>query len=189
MSTGTRVPLARATAIASELRDQLAPGCDKIHIAGSIRRRRPDVGDIELVAVPHFELMPDGLFETKRQSMLELAIDTLLVAGTLASHPTDPKRGDRYAKLVHPASGLQVDLFTARLETFGVIWLIRTGPAAFSRDLVTDAKRRGHHFANGELHQGSLGCGSSPCKVVDAWEEQDVFSALRRPYVLPVVRA
>lgn len=189
MSTGVRVPLDQARRVAVELATILALGCERIRIAGSIRRRRPDVGDIELVAVPRFAELADGLFETRRQSELDILVDTLLLQGTLATHPTDPKRGERYAKLVHRASGLQVDLFTARPETFGLILLIRTGPAAFSQELVTEARRRGLHVANGELHRGSLGCGSRRCEVIPTPQEADVFAAMGMAYILPAERA
>jgi DNA polymerase/3'-5' exonuclease PolX len=43
---------AQALAIAERTRAALAPYCDRIEIAGSIRRRNPSVKDIELVAIP-----------------------------------------------------------------------------------------------------------------------------------------
>jgi DNA polymerase/3'-5' exonuclease PolX len=48
----TRRPLAEATALATELVDLLRVFCARIEIAGSVRRRRPDIGDLELVVVP-----------------------------------------------------------------------------------------------------------------------------------------
>lgn len=50
MSTGPRIPLARAEAVAStvmELWRMRAPACA---VVGSVRRRKVDVGDIELIA-------------------------------------------------------------------------------------------------------------------------------------------
>lgn len=156
MSTGTRVSLATATAIATELRDVLAIGAERIEVAGSIRRGRPDVGDIELVAVPkrHPETRREGLFEERTADVDELAVlvDTLILDGRLAPHPDHPARGERYAKLVHPTSGLQVDLFSADRDRFGLIFLIRTGPAAYSEWLVTEARHRAHHVKDGALH-------------------------------------
>jgi DNA polymerase/3'-5' exonuclease PolX len=183
-----RVPLADATAIADELVAQLRPGTERIEVGGSIRRKRQDIGDIELVAVPRIDLVRvPGLFEDKvlEQDALELLIDTLLIQGTLEPHPTDPKRGDRYAKLIHAKSRLQVDLFKARRYTFGLIWLIRTGPAEYSRHLVTVARERGHHVAGGELHEGHLGCSATPCTVVPTPEEADVYQALGAHYIEP----
>jgi len=63
VSSGVRVPLADARVIAESLMAALGPGCERIEIAGSIRRGRPDVGDIELVAIPRIEQIRDGFFD------------------------------------------------------------------------------------------------------------------------------
>ena len=194
MSTGVRVSLASATEIAEELVRALGPGCERIEVAGSIRRRMPDVGDIELVAVPrlHAETHREGLFEERSTEVdeLQVALDALLADGTLMAHPFDPKRGPRYSKLVHVASGIQVDLFSARPETFGLILAIRTGPPAYSRWLVTEARDRGHHVADGELHVGRIGCTPfRPCPRIPTPEEADVYRALGLFYPIPEQRS
>lgn len=50
-----RKPLAQARAVADLLVSYLAPACERIEIAGSIRREVPEVKDIELVAIPRWE--------------------------------------------------------------------------------------------------------------------------------------
>jgi DNA polymerase/3'-5' exonuclease PolX len=189
MSTGTRVPLVEAELVAVALASTLMPACERIQVAGSVRRQRPDVGDVELVAVPRIETEPDGMFGERSINRLTERLDMLLAAGTLASHPTDPKRGERYSKLLDAGSGLQVDLFSARPATFGLIFLIRTGPAAYSERFVTDLRRRGLHVAGGELHRGGLGCGAYECEVVPTPEEADVFAAAGWPFAKPELRA
>ena len=189
MSTGTRVPLDEANLVAGALAKDLAPACHRIEVAGSIRRGRPDVGDIELVAVPIIGTIPDGMFGEGQVNRLAERIDWLLGAGVLAPHPIDPKRGERYSKLLHADSGLQVDIFSASAETFGLIFLIRTGPAAYSQRFVTDLRRRGLHVAGGQLHRGGLGCGAYECELVPTPEEADVYAAARWPFVKPELRA
>jgi DNA polymerase/3'-5' exonuclease PolX len=49
-----------ALAIAERVHDALAPFCSRISLAGSLRRQRPQVKDVELVAVPIQE--PADLF-------------------------------------------------------------------------------------------------------------------------------
>jgi len=51
---------AQALTIAEQCRKALAPYCERIEIAGSIRRGKPQVKDIELVAMP--KMVPTGLF-------------------------------------------------------------------------------------------------------------------------------
>jgi len=194
VSTAKRVPLATAETVALQLVGVLRLGCERIEIAGSIRRRMPSAGDIELVAVPrvHTETHREGLFEERTVEVdeFQVVIDTLLMDGTLAQHPTDPKRGPRYSKLLHVASGLQVDLFSARPQTFGLILAIRTGPANYSRWLVTEARARGHHVAEGELHVGAGGCSPyAKCELVPTPEEADVYRVLGLFHPVPEQRA
>ena len=48
----TKRPLADAERIAAAIVADLAPFCARIQVAGSVRRRKEAVGDIELVAIP-----------------------------------------------------------------------------------------------------------------------------------------
>lgn len=197
MSTGTRVSLEEAKVHAATLAAALRGSCERLSIAGSIRRGREDVGDIELVAIPIIETVPEGMFDEGKVNRLTEAVDRLIDEGVLASHPTDPKRGDRYSKLMLRGAGLQVDLFSATTDTWGLILLIRTGPADYSREFVTDLRRRHLHAAGGELHRGGMGCRVErgrlyPCQavpdVIPTPEEEDVYAAAGLPYVPPEER-
>lgn len=189
MSTGVRVSWAEASIVADELAGEFAHVTERVSIAGSLRRKRPDVGDIELVAIPTIETVEDGMFDTRTVNRLFEWVDYLIEVGTLASHPDDPKRGERYSKLLHPASGLQVDLFSTTVQSWGILYLIRTGPATYSRQFVTDLRRRGLHVGNATLHRGGLGCGEYVCEVVPTPEETDVYAAAGWPFVKPELRA
>src|SRR5512145_1569634 len=46
------IPLLVATTLAAKVVAQLAPYCERVEVAGSVRRRKDVVGDIELVAIP-----------------------------------------------------------------------------------------------------------------------------------------
>ena len=193
--TKTALPLEQASWIATSILGQLAPACERIEIAGSIRRRKPEVGDIELVAVPRIESTVEydlwGNQVTTTRSLLNARRDELLDEGTLAEHPDDPKRGPRYSKLWIPDAGVQLDLFTASADfSFGLILLLRTGPADYSQRFVTQIKQRrpAHHVAGGELH-GGMQCWGTPCTVVPTPEERDVFRATGVPWVEPWDRA
>ena len=187
MSTGTRVALPAALDVVEELVARLAPACLRIEPAGSIRRGSPDVGDVELVAIPRTHDEPSGLFFEVDAIVDELApvIDRLVAGGEYLRLLGK----DRYTKLRHRRSGLQVDLFSVRPPAqWGVIFLIRTGPAGYSHRFVTEARDRGHHSAHGALHAGRLGCGALPCEVVETPEEIDVYRALGVPYLAPAER-
>ena len=89
--------IAQAFNLAEELRIGLAPLCERIEVAGSIRRRRPQVKDIELVAIPKWAEVPDDSVQPslfggpppmKRMNLLQDAIERLERAGLL--YPIKP---------------------------------------------------------------------------------------------------
>jgi DNA polymerase/3'-5' exonuclease PolX len=113
-----------AIGIALEVVDLLRPACETIEIAGSLRRECALIGDIELVAVPRYATNllgePDGL-----------QLDWLF-----AEHGIKPsKDGQRYKQFAY--QDMQVDLFLADRENLGYILMLRTGPADYSKALVT----------------------------------------------------
>lgn len=180
-----RISLGRARQIASEVHDYLCGGAERLEIAGSIRRERPWIGDIELVALPRMVPVADGLFETREESVLEQEIAATVADGVLERL----SGGDRYVKLRHRESGVQVDLFVVRPPAqWGVLFLIRTGSAAYSQRFVTEIKRLGYHVVDGALHRGgAFGC-PRLCTVVDTPEEADVYEAVGLPMLQPAYR-
>ena len=67
MTTKTRFDLRIAEPVAERLVEQLRPYCERIQIAGSIRRRKWAVGDIELLCIPKYrtELRSVDMFTTE----------------------------------------------------------------------------------------------------------------------------
>jgi DNA polymerase/3'-5' exonuclease PolX len=59
MSDNEKRPYAQMMTIARAVVERLRPACQRIEIAGSLRRHRPMVGDIEICAIP---IMPTDLF-------------------------------------------------------------------------------------------------------------------------------
>jgi DNA polymerase (family 10) len=186
-TTATRLPLAEARHHANAIWGQLDPHCERLTIAGSIRRGTTDVGDIELVAIPRFREEPSSLWgDTSRVSMLSAVLAREEAAGELERL----SGGDRYVKLRHVRSGMQVDLFITTPESWGLILLIRTGPADYSQWLVTEARRRGLHVVGSHLHNGLgiPGRSDCACKTIPTPTEESVYEALGLPWVEPAGR-
>jgi DNA polymerase/3'-5' exonuclease PolX len=169
-----------ATPIVEHIRPTLRPHSDRIEPAGSYRRRKPEVGDIEIVAIPKLLPPPDlfGDAPAERSPRFTAAVESLgeILAG-------DPRTG-RYIKLlVGDENPIQLDLFLARPENWGLIFAIRTGSADFShRVLASGWKKNGLESCDGMLHSVNTG------RTIHCREEQDLFDLIRVPFVPPEKR-
>jgi DNA polymerase/3'-5' exonuclease PolX len=137
-ATDTRHDLADAEAVAASFIAMLAGTYDRIEIAGSVRRRALTVGDLELVCVPTVEPLLDPFDNPYGQlDLLDHRLGVLREAGTVEPRVSAMGRaiwGPRTKYLRW--GGWNIDLFAVDAARFGWILALRTGPAAFSRQLV-----------------------------------------------------
>lgn len=96
MSTGTKRPHGQAFQDAQDFRDLLTGGFERWTIAGSVRRMKPYVGDVEHVVVPAFSERPVGLFggEVEHVNILWDKLDRLVEAGTVEKAVYGRSKGD-----------------------------------------------------------------------------------------------
>lgn len=157
--------LEEALPIAERVKALLAPHCDRIEIAGSIRRKRAEVKDIEIVAIP--KPYQTGLFA---DGIAPIVNQWKAVKGELPC---------RYTQRILP-EGIKLDLFFARPENWGLILAIRTGSADYSRMLAATWKSKGYHSEDGILHSGK--------NLVPVREEIFLFQRLGINMPLPEMR-
>lgn len=171
-----------ALPIAEEIRDLLKPHCEdgQCVIAGSIRRERSEVGDIEIVCNPKTELVNSGLFTTVAERTRGFIGAVWKVGEKVKGDPIQGK----YFQRMH-RSGISVDIFTANKTNWGYQLLIRTGPWTFSRDMMQEIKRAGYIPRNGYVYK--LGAGNVPATIAIPTEE-DVFKLVGMPYIHPIER-
>lgn len=128
-----------AEKFAKRMREKLAPYCDRIEIAGSVRRRKHNgIKDIELVIIPTVsdDPKPGSLFASGAWRPLLHYLDELTSAAD--GRFKRAAWGDRYRKLIFcGGGGVAFDLFFVQPETWGTQFALRTGPAGFSKLLVT----------------------------------------------------
>lgn len=195
MSLGKRVPLGMAQDLSKLLLNMLEPSCEKIIVAGSVRRCKALVGDVEIVALARESQVQD-LFGAE-VSIGRTSVDDALDHFDEIEHQgwrIDPtKQGKINKRLIHIHTGLIADLYiiTDR-RAWGSYVVARTGPRLFSKEVVTVARDRGMHFANGFLLHGHPK-GRKPCsptcpRIIPLYQEIDVFENLKIAYLSPVAR-
>lgn len=188
--TKRRWSLKKAEEVAKHLRTLLTPCCKCIVVAGSIRRRRPAVGDVELLCIP-LVMSTSDMFggPTDRVDMLDLALQELVREGILAYRLNSKGKhvgyGPKNKFLLHVASGsgIPVDVFSTTEEGWAMSLVVRTGSAAFNKRLMAAAQAlgmRGHAYGSGfSMPDGStLVCQS----------EKEVLAAVGWPYIPPEER-
>ena len=154
-------------AIAAQYADALlahlkqAPGVQQAVAAGSLRRRRDTVGDLDLLAT---------------------ASDGAAVCRHLAGYPDVREvvsSGDTRATVVLK-SGLQVDLRVVPPASYGAALMYFTGSKAHNIRLRSRAIERGLKLNEYGLFKGS--------RAVAGATEQDIYAALDLPWIAPELR-
>jgi DNA polymerase (family 10) len=166
--------LAKAQPLAERIAAELQPYCISLAIAGSIRRARPFVNDIDLVVLPKDNDNLESIRRRMRQSQPEVITDS---AQTL---------------IIRLRNGVQVDLWIARPESkdlfaaaptnYGSILLMRTGSKEHNIYLIERAKSLGLTW---NPYYGVFD-GRGQCLA--AATEEDIFAALKLDFTPPVAR-
>lgn len=161
--------LQEAQAIAERIKEQLAPHCYRIEIAGSIRRQRPEVKDIEMVCIPKpWEI---GMF------LDGFGAEVAKYEKVLGDVENDT--GVKYTKRKVPG-GILMDLFIFNEDNWGSQLVIRTGSADFSKAMMSRMQRYGlKHEGGYVIRQG---------KMISVGSEEQFFRLVGMTYIDPVNR-
>lgn len=183
MGGDRRIPLEAARVVADATVHYLAPYCERIEIAGSIRRHKKTVGDVEIVAIPKVrrELDLFGHPTGQEELLIYQGIDE-------ANQREIPwlkvvSMGHRYWKLADSRMGnFPIDLFLVRAPAqWGPIFSLRTGSADFSKRLMIALRARGYRSEDGRILDRKN-------EVIDCPEERDVFDTAGMRWVVPESR-
>ena len=164
--------LCDAYRLADRIKSELLQYCDQIEIAGSIRRARPEVNDIDLVILP--------------KPGQELALRNRIKARTTIS--IDGPQ----TLIVRLSTGFQLDVWIAHPPERD---LVRTTPGNFGTLLVSRTGSREHNIylcqraidlgLKWDPHHGVKDAAGQICA---SETEQDVFAAIGLPWIPPVQR-
>jgi DNA polymerase (family 10) len=158
----TAIPLEEGRQLARQMVEKLEPWCRPgfIVIAGSIRRERPAVNDIDIVAIPSD---PWHLLETIRG------------AGNVGA------AGPKIQTVIF--EGVTYDIYLATPASWATILLLRTGSAANNIRLASIAKRKGWHLA-----ASGDGLFDKKGERIAGDTEDSIYRALGVPYQQPKER-
>lgn len=184
-------PLAEARGVAEGLLTLLRSACERIEVAGSVRRQRPQVGDIELLAVSKVSPANQQMtFDRPRRiaqvtRYLDHRVGELIAKGTFDYRLNKLGRrafGPKNKMLIHVPSGISVDLFSTTAENWGMSLLVRTGSADYCVKVMSRLialGHRGHAYGGITLQSG---------EEINCPTEEEVFRILQWPFVAPEQR-
>ncbi len=136
-------------------------GVDRAQIAGSFRREKPTIGDLDIIVV-----------STSAKKVFD-AITTLPIVMQVVAH------GDTKLSF-NLASSLRVDVRCVASSQWGSALLYFTGNKEHNISLRKRAIERGWKLNEYALAEGE--------KVIASREEKDIYTALDLPYIEPTQR-
>jgi DNA polymerase (family 10) len=161
-----RTPIAEAIRVGRDVAEAVSaiPGVERAEVAGSLRRFRETVGDIDVIVVSTGD----------PEAIMERFVTLPVVRDVVAS-------GARKSAIIG-ASGLQVDLRVVRPEQFGAAAVYFTGSKAHNVHLRRLALERGwtlNEYALSSVEDGT---------VIASTTEEEVYRALGMVWVPPELR-
>jgi DNA polymerase/3'-5' exonuclease PolX len=181
-----RWPRGEALEVARELCNRLKPLCERLVVAGSLRRKKADVGDVEIIYIPRLAEDRVDFFVTKMVSLADEEIERMLADGTLSKRPskTGGTTWGQQNKLALHKTGMPVDIFRTNERSWWNYLVCRTGPADSNTRIATEAKRKGWQWNPYGVGFTRLSDG----EVLPVESEEAVFSFVGLPFLPPEER-
>lgn len=169
--------LQKAKKIAQKYVNLLKPYCNKIIIGGSIRREKSWVNDIEIICIPkRFSVEIKDLFGGTTKEPKRPLDEFCSIINSLESVKGSPM--GKYTQRILP-EGIKLDLFMAEKNNFGLIAMIRTGSANYSKEVMVELIKRGFKSYEGQLINTRTG------EIVECQTEKAFYDITRIRYVKP----
>lgn len=160
-----RMPLGLALPLAQEFiaRLEQVKGCQRIHYAGSLRRMKETVGDIDILAI-----------STAPAKIMDAFVTLPSVHDILAKGETRSSVMTRH--------GIQVDVRVVEPEAFGAALAYFTGSKAHNIRLRDMARKKGLKISEYGVFEERTG------KRIAGKEEEDIYEVLGLPFIVPELR-
>lgn len=177
-----KIELHEALIVAQQIENHVRSAMDRVEIAGSIRRKKPIVGDIEIVGIPA---------DRSRLVQLLSEIGQHIKPSVPGVIPWIPKENSRYLRL-RLSQGINLDFFCATQINWGGLFLMRTGSASGSGGNTFNGFVPGMFSRFKKLSGGGrmTDCMPTMPSGEQLWvpEEQDFFDLLEMDFVPPEER-
>lgn len=175
-----KVDLLKAEELANKIVKHISPAMVRCQVAGSVRRKKPVVGDIEIVGLP-----ADG------EELVRLLgeVGTPIKPGVPGVVPWPLKPSGKYMRLHLPEIGCNLDLFNAHELNWGGVLLMRTGSGVDAKGNTFNGFTPGIFSRWKKMSGGGRMIGCQPTRPsgeqLPLREEQDFFDLLGLDFIPP----
>lgn len=181
----TKFPRAQAIEVARFLHEALKEVTERIIFAGSLRRMKQQVGDVEVLYVPKWIEQQIGLFpgDVQHINQVDVVLEELRHRrilrprlGVLNQTCWGPK--NKLAE--HIPSGIPVDLFSTSTDCWWNYLVCRTGGEQTNRQIAVAAQQRGwkwNPYRDGFTDENG--------RAIRVESEKQVFDLVGLPYRKP----
>lgn len=168
-------PLGDALVVATNVESELLLACDRILLAGSARRQRPFVHDLDFVVIPQGKLIKDKNGKAVPLSGQNRWFDIPRIVKEFLNGSIINQGPNIFTAEVE---GIQIDINRATEETWAILSTVKTGPVDFNIQLCNRAQKLGMKLSPyvGILKGGAL---------LPLASEEDVFKTLDLPFIEP----
>ena len=131
--------LEQARKLGMEVVEEMAPGCDRVVMGGSVRRGVAVVKDVEIVYLARMEECQADMFRVDQVPATERLIARLVDREFWQFDEQVRRNGPKYKRMIkmtRDGQRMVVELFRAEIENWGLVLALRTGPGDFNRLLV-----------------------------------------------------
>lgn len=184
MAQGELFPIRYADEAAEELLEFLDDACARIRTAGSVRRNKPQVHDLDIVIYPKMKIIETGqldLFGAPNLVAVPHLLFGKLDAVGWGKFPQNP-----YPRVIriHSTDGIPAELYLTEPDgsNFDALLQMRTGSEKFNISLAERAKNMNMHYKAG------YGIFSRYGNRLDDGTEEGIFKVLGLPFIPPMER-
>lgn len=169
-----RLPLDRAKNATIALQSAVSTAVQTIRLAGSARRLKPTVKDIEFVCIErHKGALLDALrnYMSRHKRILDVYV---------------PTRGEKQVCVLEPVTlngatyHLKVEFYISQPEYFGYTFALRTGSADFNKAVMARFRELGYIVDNNRFIKGD--------RILQAQTEERFFEILGAAFIEPHLR-
>jgi DNA polymerase (family 10) len=160
-----RMPLGLALPLAQEIITRLkqVKGIQRIHYAGSLRRMKETVGDIDILAI-----------STAPEKVMDAFVSLPIVQEIFAKGETKSS--------VMTCQGIQVDVRVVEPDAFGAALAYFTGSKAHNIRLREMARKKGLKISEYGVFKERTG------RRIAGKEEEEIYGVLKLPFIAPELR-